>query len=122
MRIIQKRLGKTRLFEITLDRRDYLELDSGCPDVGYVVGTSKNGIQFLLFPGAYISERFTPMPERGSYHATVGLKTGFPERQLGDLEEEINKTDKMPIIEETEKRKTNLGYVLLRVAKDTTQD
>ncbi|MEE9525846.1 MAG: hypothetical protein V3V78_04545 [Candidatus Woesearchaeota archaeon] len=103
---------KKLLTDIVLNQEDYVELDSGCPDVGYLVGKSERGMEFLILPGDHIGRGFEKF-SYSSYSTVMGLPTGYPTRKDNDLKKAINKSKRIPM---GTRSGEHLGYVLLRVA------
>ena len=122
-------------YELTLSRANFNHLCAGCPDFDRLVGYSAGGFYFCLFPNPLggISDAFRPMPDREGYFTYVGapvprIPQGVTNKEFeklsqqayDTLERAINESNKIPIEEETGFGKINLGYVLMKVEKDSS--
>lgn len=124
-----------REYELTLSRANFNHLSAGCPDFDRLVGFSPRGFYFCLFPNSLgeISNAFKPMPDGEGYFAYVGapvprIPSGITNEKFeilaqlayDNLEKAINESGRIPIEEETSLGKINLGYVVMKVEKDTS--
>lgn len=118
-----------RFYELTLSRRDFDDLCSGCPGSGFIVGRH-NEVYFHLFESNRISDTWFRMDE--GYGLNVGVKPPIPpadatskewdesaQKFYDSLEKAINASGIIPIEEDIpifgELKKINMGYVEMKV-------
>lgn len=126
-----------RAYELILSRENFNHLCAGCPDFDRLVGHSDDGLMFYIFenPHGVMPESFKPLPGRDGYFAYVGapvprIPQGVSNEEFcklaneasGALEKAINESGRLPMEEGTPHGKINLGYVTMRVEKDSSQD
>ncbi len=122
-------------YELTLSRENFNHLCAGCPDFDRLVGYSSGGVYFCIFPNPIgeMPKSFRPMPDREGYFAYVGAPvprllpnvtneefSRLSQQATDTLEKTINDSGKIPIEEETSLSVLNLGYVIMKVEKDTS--
>ena len=121
MKIKQYSEGTTRLFDLTLRRDEFEDLDAGCPVSQFLVSPrAPCGSKFLLYaePTGF-GEVFRQMPDGEDYSINIDLPECNPDRTPSDLENFINSLGRVPIELDMHSGTThNAGYVLLKVEAD----
>lgn len=130
MQIKQSISNRKLQYELTLSRENFNHLCAGFPDFDRLIGFASNGIAFCIFenPLGEMPSSFKPLPNRNGYYSNIGLPVptipqkatrqefeALAQQVYDNLEREINKMGKIPIEEETELGKINLGYVIIRI-------
>jgi len=122
----------TRVYDITLSRRDFDDICSGCPDGGFIVGRHAD-VYFHIFNGSVVSDSWRKMDD--GYFLNVGVPAPVPppnatrdqwdrsaQEFYDGIERAINESGKRPIEDEIRSRgeviQINLGYVVMRVEPD----
>lgn len=133
MRIRQTIVDKKPQYELILSRANFNHLCAGCPSLDRLAGYSDNGLMFYIFdnPSGGMPSSFRTLPNKDGYYAHVGASVpktlqGVKDEEFWELtkqsyetlEKAINESGRIPIEEETEMGKINLGYVVMRVEKD----
>ncbi len=64
--------GKRR-YDVVLSGEDFAHMSAGFPEVDSLRGVIGR-MEFLLYQGTRMPERFLPMPDGGAYQAHIGLE------------------------------------------------
>jgi hypothetical protein len=135
MEIIMSIYEGKRDYEITLSRRDFDDICSGCPDGGFIVGRHKD-VYFNIFNGPRFSETWKSMPMNEGYFLNVGVDSVIPaanatneewdksaQKFYDNLETAINNSGRTAIEDEIKimgrNIAINLGYVTLKVEAES---
>ena len=129
-------LDGKRHYELILSLENFNHLCTGCPDFDRLVGYTKKGHYFCIFPNSTgtMQNSFRAMPDGEGYYIYVGAPVPeipqtndneewkrFDQEGCDNLERVINTSGKIPIELETSLGAVNLGYVIMKVKKETVQ-
>jgi len=114
MEVTKHSEGQTRIYELTLDKKDIRILDSGFSE-GIVSPVFPTGERFQIFPHPYyFSESFHVLPtDHSTYYIYMG---DINVKKVGDLEKLIAEKGRIPIEIPGTIKPINVGYVVLKVA------
>jgi hypothetical protein len=125
-------IGREPHYELIISRANLNYFGAGCPGIDRLVGFSEDGMIFYVIPAinGETPTSFKPLPGREGYYAYLGahmppIPLGataeeIARQTLDILERAINESDRLPIEEGTSLGKINLGWVVMRVEKDTS--
>jgi hypothetical protein len=128
MKVNESVEGDDRIFELVLSRANLNHLLAGCPDVDCLIGRSRGGISFRLFPEPLAEMPKTFRLASDGYYAFIGrpveaLPTNFTKEEFDRLAEKsdrglietIKKRGRIPMEMRTEQGDINAGFVKIRI-------